>query len=294
MALWSAAAALIAVAVPAAATLLQAAPARTEQPSAAAAQSPTPSGTPSISASGSPSTSPSAQLSPSRSQTPSRSRSHTRSPAASAARSTAPAATLAARLRTLPAATTQVIIVHAPGYSGTYATLETFSKVSGVWRQQFPAMTARIGRNGFSDNHTESDSTTPTGVYGFSGTMYGINSNPGVRYAYHRIVVDDWWNENPASPDYNTFQHTSVNPGGASEALWTQTVAYRHFAVIRYNIPVTGNARGSGIFLHVGTGGPTAGCVSLPQSDLVRVLTWMDPAKSPRIVLSPDSVLSRY
>jgi L,D-peptidoglycan transpeptidase YkuD (ErfK/YbiS/YcfS/YnhG family) len=184
--------------------------------------------------------------------------------------------------------------VHAPSYSGTYATLETFSKVGGVWRQQFPAMSARIGSSGFSDSHTESDASTPTGVYSFSGTMYGIDPNPGVRYAYHRVVADDWWNENPDSPDYNTFQHTSVNPGGASEALWTETVAYRHFAVIRYNIPVTGSARGSGIFLHAGTGGPTAGCVSLPQSDLVRVLTWMDPAKSPRIVLSPDSTLSRY
>jgi L,D-peptidoglycan transpeptidase YkuD (ErfK/YbiS/YcfS/YnhG family) len=184
--------------------------------------------------------------------------------------------------------------VHAPGYSGTSATLETFTKVNGVWRQQFPAMAARIGRNGFSDSHTEGDGTTPTGVYGFSGTMYGIDPNPGVRYAYHRIVVDDWWNENPDSPAYNTFQHTSANPGGGSEALWTETVAYRHFAVIRYNIPVTGHARGSGIFLHAGTGGSTAGCVSLPQSDLVRVLTWMDSAKSPRIVLTPDSALSRY
>jgi L,D-peptidoglycan transpeptidase YkuD (ErfK/YbiS/YcfS/YnhG family) len=204
------------------------------------------------------------------------------------------ATTLASRLRTLPAATTQVIIVHAPSYSGTYATLETFTKVNGVWRQQFLPMAARIGSKGFSDNHTEGVPTTPTGVYGFSDTMYGIDPNPGVRYAYHRIVADDWWNENPDSPDYNTFQHTAVNPGGASEALWKETVAYCHFAVIRYNIPVTGYARGSGIFLHVGTGGPTAGCVSLSQSDLVRVLTWLDPAKSPRIVLSPDSALSRY
>ncbi len=206
----------------------------------------------------------------------------------------APAATLASRLRTLPAGTTQVVIVHAPGYSGTHATLETFTKAEGVWRRQFPAMAARIGRSGFADDRTEGDGTTPTGVYTFSATMYGIDPNPGVRYTYHRVVADDWWNENPDSPQYNTFQHTPVNPGGASEALWTETVAYRLFAVINYNVPVTGYARGSGVFLHVGTGNSTAGCVSLSRSDLVRVLTWLDPAKSPRIVLSPDSTLSRY
>lgn len=203
-------------------------------------------------------------------------------------------ATLASRLRTLPAESTQVIIVHAQGYSGTHATLETFTKVDGAWREQFPAMAARIGSNGFSDKHIEGDGTTPTGVYGFSATMYGIDPDPGVRYEYHRLVADDWWNENPDSPRYNTFQHTSTHPGGASEALWKQTVAYSHFAVVRYNIPVTGYARGSGIFLHAGTGGSTAGCVSLPKSELVRVLNWLDPAKSPRIVLGPDSVLSRY
>jgi L,D-peptidoglycan transpeptidase YkuD (ErfK/YbiS/YcfS/YnhG family) len=206
----------------------------------------------------------------------------------------APRSVLAARLRTLPSAAAQVIVVHAPGYSGTHATLETFTKVNGVWQPQFPAMAARIGRNGFADSRTEGDGTTPTGVYGFSDTMYGINPNPGVRYTYHRIVADDWWNENPDSPGYNTFQHTPVSPGGPSEALWKETVAYRYFAVVQYNIPVTGYARGSGVFLHVGTGRSTAGCISLAQRDLLRVLAWMDPAKSPQIVLSPDSTLARY
>ncbi|HZM79430.1 MAG TPA: L,D-transpeptidase family protein [Candidatus Limnocylindrales bacterium] len=278
LALWSAAVLFVAVAITAAATLLPAARARVERPPAGlAARSANPSDSPSISTNADPGASPSGVE-------PSSSRSHTPSPASA----------LASRLRTLPAETTQVIIVHAPGYSGTHATLEAFTKAGGVWRPQFPAMAVRIAGNGFSDNHTEGNSTTPTGVYELSDTMYGIDPNPGVRYAYHRIVVDDWWNENPNSPDYNTLQHTPVNPGGGSEALWTETVAYRHFAVIRYNIPVTGHARGSGIFLHVGTGRSTAGCVSVPRSDLIRVLTWLDPAKSPRIVLSPHSALSRY
>jgi L,D-peptidoglycan transpeptidase YkuD (ErfK/YbiS/YcfS/YnhG family) len=41
--------------------------------------------------------------------------------------------------------------------------------------------------------------------------------------------------------------------------------------------------RGSGIFLHVQTGGPTNGCVSLRRPDLVRVLRWLSPAASPQI-----------
>jgi L,D-peptidoglycan transpeptidase YkuD (ErfK/YbiS/YcfS/YnhG family) len=54
-----------------------------------------------------------------------------------------------------------------------------------------------------------------------------------------------------------------------------------------YRKPVYG--RGSGIFLHVGSGGPTAGCISLRESDLIPVLRWMRP--DTRIVVGPVSYL---
>lgn len=208
---------------------------------------------------------------------------------------------LASQLTTLPPQTTQVIIVHGTGYATTYATLETYAKFGRRWCPVSYPVTARIGQNGFSDNHKEGVPTTPTGVYAIGNTMYGIAANPGVRYPYHQLVTNDWWNENSTSPAYNTFQHTNINPGGYSEALWQETPAYTHFAVITYNMPPNVPApipdAGSGIFLHqfsTASGNPTAGCVSLAYIDLIRVLTWLDPAASPRIVLSPTENLSRY
>jgi len=206
----------------------------------------------------------------------------------------APANNLASRLHTLPATTSQVVIVHATSFTTTYATLQAYQKVDGVWLPAFPAMPARIGSKGFSDNHVEGVPTTPTGRYGFGPTMYGISADPGVRYPYHRLVENDWWDENPASPTYNTFVHRTTSPGGASEALWRIWPAYRHFAVITYNMPDPVPGKGSAIFLHEGTGGPTAGCVSLGSADLVNILTWLDPARMPRIVMAPVHVLDRY
>jgi hypothetical protein len=29
--------------------------------------------------------------------------------------------------------------------------------------------------------------------------MYGVNSDPGVSFAYHHLVTNDWWNENSDS-----------------------------------------------------------------------------------------------
>ena len=44
--------------------------------------------------------------------------------------------------------------------------------------------------------------------------------------------------------------------------------------------------RGSGIFLHAQTGGPTNGCISLRRDQLVRVLRWLRPDASPRIAIA--------
>ncbi|WP_204001648.1 L,D-transpeptidase family protein [Virgisporangium aurantiacum] len=216
------------------------------------------------------------------------------------ARATAPgpvATPVAAqRLRKLPSATRQVVIVSTESFGSNVATLEAFTKVGDRWQVAFPPMHARIGQAGFADRKAEGDLKTPTGVYPLDGTMYGIAADPGVRYAYHRLVPDDWWNENPATPGYNTFFH-GPNPGGASEALWQISPQYRYFAVINYNIPVVpaDPPRGSGIFLHVANPGKaTAGCVSLAETDLLAVLRWLDPGSAPRMVLAPRAVLDRY
>ncbi|GIF78154.1 L,D-transpeptidase family protein [Asanoa siamensis] len=207
----------------------------------------------------------------------------------------APADNLASRLRTIPASTRQVVVVHSDGFGTSVASLETFEKTGGVWRPKFGVMNARIGSKGFSDNHVEGVATTPTGVYSFGSTMYGVSPDPGLKYAYHRLVADDWWNENPDTPGYNSFFH-GADPGGFSEALWQEVPQYNYFAVINYNIPVrtATPARGSGIFLHVAGSGATAGCVSLTQANLLRVLEWLDPAAAPRIVLAPRANLGRY
>jgi L,D-peptidoglycan transpeptidase YkuD (ErfK/YbiS/YcfS/YnhG family) len=223
-------------------------------------------------------------------------------PPSTPARTTGPSPTarrsdaLPAGLSSLPAATSQLVVVSTNSYADTTATLQAYEKSGGAWRKAFGGITARIGARGFSDHKVEGDLATPTGIYGFGSTMYGISDNPGVRYQYHTIVQDDYWNENADTAGYNSFVH-GADPGGPSEPLWQITPQYGHFAVINYNVPVTpaNPPRGSGIFLHIMVPGhSTNGCVAVPEPDLVRVLAWLNPSASPRIVLAPSSVLSRY
>jgi len=185
-----------------------------------------------------------------------------------------------------PSTSQQLVTVQAPAHA-TVATLtlwqqtrgSCFKRIAGPWR-------AYLGPNGLSTHKREGDGTTPAGTYRLGGTAYGIAPDPGLHLRYHRLACGDWWDEDPGSSTYNTFRHVrcGVAPpfGGASEALWRITPQYRYFAVIDYNTRPVVPGRGSAIFLHVAAGG-TAGCVSLPEARLLRVLRWLRPAAHPRI-----------
>ena len=187
-----------------------------------------------------------------------------------------------------PAQAQQLVTVDAhPG--ATAAALQLWRRRGACFRRVAGPWTAELGRSGLSSRKREGDGATPTGTYRFGTTMYGIEPDPGVAFAYHRLVCGDWWDEDPGSPAYNTFRHIAcgLQPlfRGGSEALWRISPQYRYFAVIEYNAHPVVAGRGSAIFLHVSTGRPTAGCVSLPEAELVRLLHWLRPAAKPMIAI---------
>jgi L,D-peptidoglycan transpeptidase YkuD (ErfK/YbiS/YcfS/YnhG family) len=191
----------------------------------------------------------------------------------------------------LPAAgpAQQQVTVEAPSSRSTVAVVRLWRREGRCWHEVAGPWAARVGRSGLSAHHREGDGTTPLGTFGFGPVVYGLAPDPGVRLVYHRLVCGDWWDEDPSSTAYNRFRHvrcgTTPQFRGASEALWTETRAYQHFAVIRYNDDPVVAGRGSAIFLHDDTGDPTNGCVSLPPAELDLVLRWLDPAQRPQIVI---------
>jgi L,D-peptidoglycan transpeptidase YkuD (ErfK/YbiS/YcfS/YnhG family) len=197
------------------------------------------------------------------------------------------AAVLAAACITLPApaGSAQLVTVQAaPGT--TTATVRLWERRAGCWRRVAGPWRARLGRSGLSARKREGDGATPTGTFRLGSTIYGIAPNPGVRGRYHRLACGDWWDEDPASPSYNTFRHVACGTqpafGGTSEALWQIAPQYRYFAVVDYNVRPVVPGRGSAIFLHVAVGA-TAGCVSLREAELVRLLRWLRPSAHPAI-----------
>jgi L,D-peptidoglycan transpeptidase YkuD (ErfK/YbiS/YcfS/YnhG family) len=192
----------------------------------------------------------------------------------------------------------QLVTVLAERRTSTRAALQLWRRSGRCWLPLAGPWGAWLGRRGVSENRHEGDRTTPAGAFGFGRVMFGVGPNPGVRYPYHRIVCGDWWVEDPSSPFYNQFRHVRC---GARPPFRVTTpdmsrspTAYRHFAVIRFNMDPVVPGRGSGIFLHVSTGRPTIGCVSLSLPQLLTVLSWLRPAASPLIVIGTRATIYGY
>ena len=205
----------------------------------------------------------------------------TRSATGTADSTVAPSAAAATR-PTDPLARRQLITVSTASYGATYATLTAYRRSAGHWRRVFGPWTARIGRGGFAPPglKREGDGRTPSGRFGF-GFFFGVLPNPGVRFRYRQSQPYDFWDDDPASPHYNEWvDQRRANPGLSPEPM--DVSGYDYGAVIAYNT-ARAPGLGSGIFLHVNIGIATAGCVTLPMGELLRVLRWLNPARSPQI-----------
>lgn len=190
----------------------------------------------------------------------------------------------------------QLITVEVSTTRATHATLRTWRRSGRCWVAAAGPFAARVGRKGVSADRREGDGTTPVGAFRIHATLYGNEPNPGVAFRYRRLRCGDWWNEDPSSPTYNSFQHVTCGsrpPFGAdSEGLWKGRRAYPYFAVVEFNMRPVVPGRGSGIFLHAQTGRPTNGCISLGKGDLRRVLRWLRPAATPYIAIGTSKQLT--
>jgi L,D-peptidoglycan transpeptidase YkuD (ErfK/YbiS/YcfS/YnhG family) len=201
---------------------------------------------------------------------------------------------LANGLQAQPAGS-QLITVEASRARTTSATVRIWRRSGGCWVAAGGPYPARVGQNGLSSNRREGDGTTPTGTFRINATMYGNAPNPGVAFRYRRLRCGDWWDEDPRSPTYNTFQHVACGSRPpfrtVSEGMWQNPKAYPYLAVVEFNMRPAVPGRGSGIFLHAQTGRATNGCVSLRRTDLRYVLRWLRPATAPAIAIGTTAQL---
>ena len=173
---------------------------------------------------------------------------------------------------------TQVLSVVSTG--GSTAKMDVWQRDANGWQPVGTAIPVHVGANGMVPQSHDGEMATPMGIFSLD-FAFGTQPNPGGGLKYVQVTRDYWWDGDMNSPTYNTMQVCKkadcpfdTNPASGTENLYIPQ--YAHAIVMGVNTArVPGN--GGAFFVHTTDGGPTAGCVSLDDDTLVKIMRWLQP-----------------
>jgi L,D-peptidoglycan transpeptidase YkuD (ErfK/YbiS/YcfS/YnhG family) len=199
----------------------------------------------------------------------------------------------------------QLIVSIAPGWNASTGKLQLFDRVGDGWKPFAPPVAVLYGKNGLvwgrgvlgtdeaGPHKQERDGRAPAGVFRI-GTIYTYDAAlpAGSKYPFHTVGAGDAWIDDLTSPDYN--RHVVIDPANPPSWFEKQKMrhgdfAYRWLVEIRHNSdPPVSNA-GSAIFFHIrrGPARPSAGCTTMAEDDLVKLIRWLRADQRPHYALLP-------
>ncbi|MEU2668798.1 L,D-transpeptidase family protein [Streptomyces sp. NPDC007164] len=185
---------------------------------------------------------------------------------------------------TIPASAKQVFVVTGDSYDSSLSTAVLYARDNPAlgWLPVTTRWPAHNALNGWTDEHWEGDLRTPVGVYGLTYAG-GLFDPPETAFPYDRnpafVVSGEGFDgeQLEGSFDYVVAVDYNRTPG---------------VTPLDHARPL-GQERGGGIWIHVDHGGPTQGCVSLPLDRMRELLSTLDPAKKPVVVMGDAEALER-
>ena len=182
----------------------------------------------------------------------------------------------------------QFVFVDPGPASLTQATVYPVRRGDSGWELALAPLQANLGRNGVAPpwEKREGDGRTPSGLFALR-QAFGSPSELKIPTPYRQAGPRDLWVDDPQSPDYNRWVQRGETTAASFEELLRADPLYRYAMVIEYNTAPAVRDLGSAIFLHIegGAGTPTSGCVSLPETALLQLMQWLDPARHPRMLI---------
>jgi len=213
---------------------------------------------------------------------------------------------LLARSAGVDPATQQLIVAIAPGWDTDHGALRLYERQpGGPWQPVAESWPVLFGKNGLAWGRgvagqderglhkQEKDKRAPAGIFKV-GQVYGYEPTlpPGGEYPYHQVTEADAWVDDPRSPHYN--EHIIADPNNlppwfSRERMKSGDFAYHWLIEIEHNEHPAIPGQGSAIFFHIRRGEthPTAGCTTMAQENLVRIIRWLRRDKHPEYVLLP-------
>jgi L,D-peptidoglycan transpeptidase YkuD (ErfK/YbiS/YcfS/YnhG family) len=180
----------------------------------------------------------------------------------------------------------------SPGISITYPPTGRDRPVAAIWVRaaagdpcrgwlSFDGQTVPValGRGGMLANKREGDGGTPKGTFRPRQVWWrdDRHSRPRTFLPVRAIRPDDAWCENPTSRNYN--QPIRLDPGQGGDRLRRDDHLYDFIVEIDHNTSPRIAGRGSAVFLHLARANfsPTAGCVSMTEATMLRLLRRLGP-----------------
>ncbi len=205
----------------------------------------------------------------------------------------------------------QSIVVLADGWTSTTGVMHSFERDgrTHVWKERGSEIPVVFGRSGLgpgrglirldfdgAPDKREGDDKAPAGIFRLA-SAYGYapaRSAGWIKLPYLALSKRIEGIDDPNSYYYNRLVDRSKVAKidwHSSEQMRRDDVLYKWGVVVEHN-PAAIPGAGSCIFLHIwkSSSVPTAGCTAMPESDLVRLLRWLDPAQHPILVQMPRAV----
>lgn len=184
----------------------------------------------------------------------------------------------------IPAGSRQVFVVSGESADSNRSTAALWSRDNPTigWHPVTEPWSARNALNGWTEEHWVGDLRSPVGVYTLTAAG-GRLAPPATRLPYERndafTVSGEGFEGEPLDGSFDYVIAIDYNRTAGASPLDQER-------------PL-GEERGGGIWIHVDHGGPTQGCVSLPEGQVKELMSLLDPAQQPVIVMGDAASLAR-
>lgn len=157
-----------------------------------------------------------------------------------------------------------------------------YEKTDNCWICQHSA-TGILGKNGVALDKKEGDYCTPKGLFSL-GFAFGTE-NIDTKIDFRLINDNCYWVDDSKSAYYNQWVESCEIDWDSAEHLIDYPQSYHYGIVINYNTDPIVQYAGSAIFLHCMSGAYTAGCVAIPEEDIIYILKWLNNENQPIIII---------
>jgi D-alanyl-D-alanine dipeptidase len=200
--------------------------------------------------------------------------------------------------------TKQLVVVTTDSWNNIEGRMSVYEHKGNYWEPvftQIPIVTGRSGMAWGKGLHKEElnrgklkkegDGNSPAGIFQLSG-LFGyediLSKMSSLKVDIKTFCVDD-----SKSTYYNQIVtiDTVKKDWTSAETMRMKSDVYKFGIFVDYNVKPAIPTMGSCIFMHIWSGNtePTAGCTAMKESDILKLIGFLDKKKNPILVQVPQS-----